>query len=377
MSKKLATIFVAIILLLNVSIVIAKTTNESVTKNERLKIKEELDNVNQEKSTNINEINSYKKLEKKLQEEQDKNDQEISLITNEIIEIDKELESLTDKISQAKKDYKKQMESFEKRLLVMYQNTETSYIELFLNSKDFFEFYQKVDIMTKVTKKDKEILRNLNLAKKEIQYNKEIQKKLKENKETRAAEIKSNISRIMDSQADIKLEINKRMATIEILDKMEVELEKESLNVESIIKGMALMGDYSGGIMLWPVPSSVSITSNFGYRVHPIYGTTRFHSGVDIGASYDSSIVSVNTGVVIYAGWQGGYGNTVIISHGGKITSLYGHCSKLLVATGQSLKSGDIIGKIGSTGASTGNHLHFEIRNDGVPIDPLKYILPQ
>lgn len=120
-------------------------------------------------------------------------------------------------------------------------------------------------------------------------------------------------------------------------------------------------------------PSDAEITSNFGWRVHPILGNSRFHSGLDFGADYGSSIRAADTGVVIFAGWYGGYGYAVVINHGKGISTLYGHNSKLYVAEGQTVQRGEPIAAAGSTGLSTGPHLHFEVRKDGEPVDPLTY----
>lgn len=121
-------------------------------------------------------------------------------------------------------------------------------------------------------------------------------------------------------------------------------------------------------------PTNGSIGSGFGPRLHPILGYARMHSGVDISGATGQTIVSANGGRILYAGWRGGYGNTVIIDHGGGVTSLYAHMSSIEASTGQSVGRGERIGGVGSTGLSTGPHLHFEIRVDGEPVDPLRYI---
>lgn len=123
---------------------------------------------------------------------------------------------------------------------------------------------------------------------------------------------------------------------------------------------------------IWPVNGAV--VSSFGFRIHPIFGTQRFHSGIDINAGTGTPIAASAGGVVITAGWMDGYGNTVIIDHGGGFATLYGHQSQLGVSVGQSVNQGAIIGYVGSTGWSTGPHLHFEIRIGGAPVDPLGYL---
>lgn len=121
-------------------------------------------------------------------------------------------------------------------------------------------------------------------------------------------------------------------------------------------------------------PSEAEITSSFGWRIHPILGYSRFHSGLDFGADYGSTIRAAGSGVVLFAGWYGGYGNAVVINHSQGISTLYGHNSKLYVAEGQTVQQGEVIADAGSTGLSTGPHLHFEVRKDGEPVDPMNYL---
>jgi murein DD-endopeptidase MepM/ murein hydrolase activator NlpD len=126
------------------------------------------------------------------------------------------------------------------------------------------------------------------------------------------------------------------------------------------------------GIMAFP--SDASTSSPFGWRMHPVLGYRRFHAGLDFGASYGTTIRAADSGTVIMAGWYGGYGNAVIIDHGKGITTLYGHTSQLFVFEGQTVQRGQAIAAVGSTGLSTGPHLHFEVRKDGTPVDPMNFL---
>jgi murein DD-endopeptidase MepM/ murein hydrolase activator NlpD len=131
---------------------------------------------------------------------------------------------------------------------------------------------------------------------------------------------------------------------------------------------------YQGGKISWPVPSSGNITSPYGNRIHPINGRTEFHTGIDISANYGADIVAAEGGVVLSAGWNGGYGNTVVINHGNGLSTLYAHGSKLVVSAGENVTKGQVIAKAGSTGYSTGNHLHFEVRLSGKHTNPVSYV---
>ena len=127
------------------------------------------------------------------------------------------------------------------------------------------------------------------------------------------------------------------------------------------------------GAFIWPVPSCTYLTSRFGLRVHPIYGTTKSHTGVDIGAESGATIVAADGGTVVMAGVNSGYGNCVMIDHGNGYKTLYGHMSSIAVTNGQTVSQGDTIGYVGSTGVSTGPHCHYEVWKDGSRIDPEQF----
>jgi murein DD-endopeptidase MepM/ murein hydrolase activator NlpD len=133
----------------------------------------------------------------------------------------------------------------------------------------------------------------------------------------------------------------------------------------------AFAGARGGAVLPDGLPVSARLTSGFGMRAHPIRGGVRAHSGVDLAAPYGSPIVATGDGVVGAAGWSGGYGLLVAISHGDGVQTRYGHMSRLNVSAGQEVRRGDVIGFVGSTGQSTGPHVHYEVRVDGVATDPL------
>lgn len=124
--------------------------------------------------------------------------------------------------------------------------------------------------------------------------------------------------------------------------------------------------------MMWPVNGV--ITSQYGYRVHPIFGSTIYHSGMDIGVDYGTPVAAADSGYVVEAGWISGYGYAVIIDHGNGLSTLYGHNESLAVSAGQSVSKGQTIAYAGSTGNSTGPHVHFEVRSNGDPVDPMAYL---
>ncbi len=164
------------------------------------------------------------------------------------------------------------------------------------------------------------------------------------------------------------------------LEAAQVQLEKDSQaigvliqqKVAEVAQNNQTTVVHGTGVLAYP--SDAPTSSSFGWRMHPILGYRRFHAGLDFAASYGSTIRAADSGTVIYAGWYGGYGKAVIINHGNSITTLYGHTSELYVSEGQTVQRGQAIAAVGSTGLSTGPHLHFEVRLDGTPVDPMNYL---
>lgn len=179
-----------------------------------------------------------------------------------------------------------------------------------------------------------------------------------------------------ESQANSQQEMITRLKSDRrALEAAESQLAKDSQSIALLIRqrspygGVAIQGN---GQFVYP--SDGPITSGFGWRLHPILGYRRFHAGIDFGADYGTVIFAADQGTVILAGWYGGYGNAVVIDHGNGLTTLYGHASELYVSEGQTVQRGQPIAAVGSTGLSTGPHLHFEVRTSGNPVDPIAFL---
>ena len=156
------------------------------------------------------------------------------------------------------------------------------------------------------------------------------------------------------------------------------ELERNSRELEQMIRriqGAGVGGGRVGtGVYTWPTPGYSNITSPYGMRLHPILKERRLHTGVDISAPGGANIVAADDGTVIFVGWNGAYGQTIIVYHGNGKSTLYAHMSAFIAGNGASVNKGEAIGKVGSTGWSTGPHLHFEVRINGSPTDPMAYL---
>lgn len=175
----------------------------------------------------------------------------------------------------------------------------------------------------------------------------------------------------LKSMIAYKEELQKDQASLE---ELESELQDEADQLTSVIKNLQLAETYVGGEMMWPVPDHYTITSPFGNRFHPISKTYKMHTGIDISCPRNTDVVAAQSGTVIYSGWYSGYGKVIIVDHGGGYSTLYGHNDGLVGKVGQSVKKGELIAKSGSTGYSTGPHVHFEVRINGEYVDPLNYV---
>jgi murein DD-endopeptidase MepM/ murein hydrolase activator NlpD len=158
------------------------------------------------------------------------------------------------------------------------------------------------------------------------------------------------------------------------LSKLMKDIEAQEKAVDDEIKRLQMERDYVGGELAWPAPGYYRITSEFGMRFHPVLKYNKLHTGIDIGVPSGSKIVAANDGVVIIAKYNVAYGYYIVIDHGGGISTLYAHNKKLLVSVGQTVKKGQVISYSGSTGYSTGPHLHFEYRINGEYQNPLDYL---
>ncbi|MDH5371886.1 MAG: peptidoglycan DD-metalloendopeptidase family protein [Acidimicrobiia bacterium] len=183
--------------------------------------------------------------------------------------------------------------------------------------------------------------------------------------EEKEAQVVAELDAVKDLLAAVQADINEVEGEL-------TELEREQAAVEAAIRAAQSTGGSNPGILSWPVNASVS--SPFGYRIHPISGVRKLHTGLDLSAGSGTTIKAAGSGVVILSSWYGGYGNAVVIDHGGGLSTLYAHQSSIAVSVGQSLVVGDTVGYVGSTGYSTGPHLHFETREWGTPVDPMNYL---
>lgn len=375
MKKSLITISLVAIILFYNSITFADDITDLINKqNELQNQKSEADSqlgiVQEELSTNMQQVENLSQSMSEYQIQIDEWGKQIDELNDSISEIQ-------DKLDVAQKDYDEQEKLLETRLVTMYEAGDTSFLDFILSSKNIVDFISNYYLMAELTNYDEDLLEKIEREKSQIEQN----KKMLETKQNEYNTIKANYekkkiilynTKVLRDEAASKL----TQEETELSAKID-EYRNQILTVEAEISKITtanLDTQYIGGEMAWPVPGYTRITSNYGMRTHPITGIYKLHTGVDLGAPMGANFVAANDGVVTKAGYNGAYGNMVIIDHGGGISTLYAHGSEILVTVGQTVKKGDVILKVGSTGYSTGAHAHFEVRVNGQVVNPLPYI---
>ncbi|MEN2776165.1 murein hydrolase activator EnvC family protein [Acetivibrio clariflavus] len=342
--------------------------------NQKKAVDKKINDLNKEKKNEEKKLQSIKQQKEQLEAAQRKEQQEYDGLVSQIDELKKSIEELDKSIEASEKEYNEKLELLKTRLRVMYENSDFTYIDTLVQSKSVIDFFERLELMSTIGKKDKEIIESIKQAKRDIAFKKQLAEGQKEQVQLKADETLKTINNLTASRANLDNQIKEINARLKKIEEEEDKLISQSNALVNQIKNLQKSGAYAGGSMTWPCPSSKTISSYYGNRLHPILKKYKMHTGIDISAKQGASIVAANKGTVIMAGWQNGYGYTVVIDHGGGITTLYAHCSKILVSVGQNVKAGETIAKVGSTGMSTGPHLHFEVRKNGATTNPLNYV---
>jgi murein DD-endopeptidase MepM/ murein hydrolase activator NlpD len=348
--------------------------NLSTIKNQSKSVKSKLSEISKDKKKVKQQIEAKKDEKEYLTNAQKKKEQEYAKLSEEERNLKEAADQLDDDLKDAEDNLDSQRELLKTRIKVMYENSSVSYIETLVESKSIVDFFERLQLISLISKNDKQLVDELDASKKDVEIKKQMKEEARELVLRKAKDKQSAISQLKVSRADVDEDIEKYKGTLEQLEKQEDELSKLSQELNAKLRSLMSKGKYTGGKMRWPSPSSTAITSEFGNRYHPILKKRKLHTGIDIGARKGTSIIAAAKGRVIKAGWENGYGYTVVIDHGGNIATLYGHCSKLLVSVGDTVETGQTIAKVGSTGWSTGPHLHFEVIKDGKCTNPIPYL---
>ena len=312
-------------------------------------------------------------------------DAQISAIQKEIDAFQAQIDEKVAKITESEEEIVKLTQSLQKqnteyneRAKSMIKRGSVSYLEILLKSKSTEDLLTRMSVLKHVAKYDTKKLNEIKNSMAEVEALK-----------VKLVAEKAEVVALKEEQDQKKAVLDGHRAESQaIIDKLQKDINsfEAQYNAAKAAEEQARAAAYSsssstanvpanfvGGQFMWPSGATL-VTSPYGYRVHPVLKTKRFHSGVDIGAAYGTAIYAANSGTVVVAGYNsGGYGNYVVINHGGGYSTLYAHCSSLSVSKGQTVSKGQVIAKCGSTGMSTGPHIHYEVHLNGSTTNPMQY----
>lgn len=396
-SKTLLSMALAMALLLSVTPV----SSFAVTQDEIDALKSQRDEITaqrQEKQAVVDQLESEHAtvLDRKLamDERNMYTIEQIQLNAQEIALYDEMIADKLKELEQARELERQQLERYRERVRAMEENGNYGFLAMVLNTTDLGELLTVMDDIGEIMESDRELEDEYIAARENTEQVKAEYEAVKDELEAKQAELRAEqeelekdieeatnlILSLEEDIADRQAEYDAILAAEDEanarISELVAELERQRAAEEAAKNpgggggGGSAVGN---GSFIWPCPSCTYITSRFGLRIHPITGNERNHNGLDIGAGYGAAIVAADGGSVTLAGVNGGYGNCVMINHGNGYVTLYGHMSSIAVSNGQSVSQGDTIGYVGSTGLSTGPHLHFEIHSGGGLIDPEQF----
>ena len=375
MSRKIISVFIILLMISSLSFsVFAETLNEK-----KEDVKSKIEEQNQKLEYVQGEISDAVKEIEEIDDKIKDCESQIEDLKTKLAESKKNMDEVTEKYNKVKAEYDKNEKLFQERMVALYEAGDTTYLDVLLSSASITDFISNYYLIERLADYDSQLLTKIESQKKELEESKS---KIEE-EEKKLQELKSNAIKLTTTLKNSRTLQKSKMDKLTEEEKgIQEEINKykiEEANIENQIKQATNDGEYqlqyTGGVMLWPVAKEGTvITSPFGTRNHPIQGVVKLHSGIDIGgAGYGAKVVAAEDGVVSFAGTLGGYGNCVIVNHGGGISTLYGHGQTLLTTVGTNVKKGDIIMEVGSTGNSTGPHLHFEVRVNNIAVNPATY----
>lgn len=403
--KKILAICLAALMAVPSGAIAKSSKSLTIEKNKKKQEQTEVKNKIKKQKSNISNTESEKKVVNdeivNLDERIQVTSAKISTLEGEISSLNKDIKENQDKLEEAQVNLEENTEALRMRLREMYKRGNVNYLEVILNSKDIEELLRNNEIISSIAKADRELIEFIG---EQIETIKESEQRLQIDKAKLSAnkaavinerqtyqaaiDAKNNYMKVLESNLELyKAEFEKAQANWDSLDAEIVRLQKQISEQKKAEEAAARArkatrvhsnisvssAPRNGQSYTWPVPGHYSISSPFGYRMHPILGYSKFHSGVDIPAPSGTPIVAAKSGTVIMSKLMSGYGNVVMVDHGDTVT-VYAHCSALNVGVGESVKAGDVVAFVGSTGLSTGAHLHFEVRVNGSPVNPLGYV---
>ena len=322
---------------------------------------------------------------------------EYTLVSDELERTNALLAQTEIDLAEAEEKYDAQYAALKERVRYMYENGDIGYLEMLFSVESFEDFLNQLEYISCIVEYDQNMERNLLETERTIAAKlaeitakqKEVavlsaqlerkQHALEEAEAVKTAmvhtllEDEKNALQTAKDFEDANAQVAAQIRKIEA-EQAAAEAAKRAAAAKANAAANAASTVSYNGKFLWPVPGYSRISSGYSWRTSPINGKREFHTGIDIPAPKNTNIIAADSGVVVTAGWINGYGNTVVISHGGGVSTLYGHANSLLVSVGQEVARGQVIAKVGSTGWSTGPHLHFQVMEFGAHVSPRGYL---
>lgn len=401
--KKIIALFLCAVVLTAIPSTSYAITYSDITSDTIREKEDKIAAAETEKAQLEQELSNMETIKAKLEKEK-KN------LTNYVAELDKQLEALEARIEElngliAEKEVEiaeveielqeaieteeAQYEAMKLRIQFMYEQGETNYLAMLMSAENFSDMLNKADYIEQLSAYDRQkldeyvaITEYVTLCKEELEAQKSVLDTAKADVVTEQENISALIvekqemidayqSNILTQEAAIQEYEDDLQIQLEIISQLEADIlaEKKEILLEN-----GIVITYNGGKLTWPCPSYTRISSPFGWRIHPTLGVNKFHNGVDMAAPKGTDILAAYSGEVVAATYNSSMGNYVMMNHGNGFYTIYMHASKLCVSPGDIIIEGEKIAEVGSTGRSTGPHLHFGIRKDGEYVDPMDYL---
>lgn len=329
------------------------------------------------KNTKANLEDSVKKIDAQLSTLQEI----IDTLVAEIATLEQEIAVTQVQLEEAKQKEAIQYDNMQKRIQFLYENGNMDYIDALLSAGSMNSILNRSEYVTEISRYDYNMLTQLIATKQSIADYELLLETDKAAAEQKKADSEATQAELKELQTKKEKEIRATQSviddTLEDIEAYDREVAKYDADLEALEKAAIANGgggDYSGGPLGWPCPASHRITSGFGPRNTGIKGASKVHKGIDIGVPSGSSVVAAEAGTVIASSYNSARGYYVMVNHGGGLTTLYQHCTRITASVGQQVARGEEIAKSGSTGISSGPHLHFEVRVNGTPVNPLNYL---